>query len=507
MNARDTEIVWRAGELGYKLFPHQKVGYEKFRKQINGKRNRRGVWRWSRRTGKTGTAEILGCETCIKVPGARIAVVAPTKDMLTQYVRPAIERIIVDAPPDLKPVWRSSEDAYVFPNGSRIDLYGASNETAIDNIGRGPAAHGIIIEEGGHISNLRKLIKVVSPQLLSNRAKPGCGWMLVVGTPPDSSAHHFVSMCRAARDDDREVHMTIWDACPGMYSAEVIRAFIEEDAEGIPYEEYIKTEDYRREYLGELISDPTRKVLKLADEKNLKACVERYHAAQRPTHFAVYEALDVGWAPDWSFWLMGWWDYNSRTLVVEREWYMREGMRPDDLASNVKRIEEEVLGKARASRFHIGWREPSRWSDYSPHLLAEVADKHSLVFQHTAKDDRDTAISNCDRMVAGYGSVGKLAINPEGCPELLKQMEAAIWNKQRTEFAKDNPKRHGHYDGVAALIYLTRNVQREENPFPPNYMDVNRNTHFVLEEPDTRRPSLATWQNAFGLTGDDYGLC
>lgn len=263
----EVETAWRTPRLRYKLYEHQRRGYDHFKALIFGKKSkRRAVWRWSRRLGKTFAAEVVGVETCLAIPGARIAVIAPTKEMLEDYVRPAIEAICADAPADLKPIWRSSESAYHFPNGSHIDLYGASNETAIDNIGRGPAAHGVIIEEGGHIRDLRKLTKVVGPQLLSTRAKDGCGWMLVVGTPPDSSAHYFATLCRSARDDGREVHLTIHD---GQYTPDLVRAFIEEDAEGIPYDEYIKTEDYRREYLGELIGDPTRKVLKFADDRRL----------------------------------------------------------------------------------------------------------------------------------------------------------------------------------------------------------------------------------------------
>lgn len=506
MRTRDTDAAWRGDKndpptLRWKLHPHQKVAYNHFHAAILRPKNRI-CWRWSRRLGKTHTAETIACEFAVSRPGVRVVVVADTEKMLAEFIRPAIELICSDAPPEMKPAWRASEGRYVFPNGSQICLYGASSDAAIDNIGRGPAADAVIFEEAGHIHNLQKAVRVVSPQLLSTRHKKGHGWILFVGTPPESTAHFFVKLCQDAQKEGREVHYTVWQ---GHMDEKTVLEQIANDAVGMPVEEYMKTEDYRREFLGELIGDPTRKVLKLADEKRLAECVERYKTIRRPAHCAVYEALDVGWGPDWSFWLMGWWDYNTRTLVVEREWYMREGMRPDDLGTAVKAIETEVLGPSRTTQFHIGSREPSRWSDYSPVLLAEVADKHGLVFSHTAKDDRDTAISNCDRMVAGYGSVGKLAINPDGCPELLKQMLAAMWNKQRTEFAKDDPKRYGHYDGVAALVYLTRNVQRDENPFPPNYVDLNRNTHFVIDEPDLRSPALATWQNAFGF-GDDYGL-
>lgn len=484
-----------AKRLRYKLHRHQQHAYDEFKRVIAGDK-RVAVWRWSRRIGKSFAAMVIGTEACIQANNVRIPVIAPSEDSLEEYTKPAMNSIIADAPPEVKPEWVASESAYVFPNGSRIVLYGAYTDAAIDTIGRGPAAHGIIIEEGGHHKNLAKVRKVVSPQRLSTRHLPGYGWLLIVGTPPESTAHPFVQYSKAARDEGREVHYTVYQ---GHLDAATIRQHIEEEAEGIPYDEYLKTEDYRREFLAELIADPTRKVLKFADETRLKECVERYKAlGGRPTHFAVYEGMDVGWSPDWTFWLLAWWDYTSRTLVVEKELLWRDGFRHEDMAAEMRAAEVALLGPARVSAFGTGYRKPSRWSDYSPVLLAELADKHDLVFSPTAKDDRDTAISACDRMIPGYGGVGRLAINPE-CKELLKQMEAALWNKGRTEFARDAPKRYGHYDGVAALVYLTRNVIRDENPFPHPMTYVDRNTHFVVQEPDTRTRETAAWARAFGL--------
>lgn len=493
---RDAWLVHK--RLRYKLYPHQQRAYDAFKRIIDGEK-RVAVWRWSRRIGKSFGALVPSVETCLLVPGARIPVIAPTEKVLEEFTKPAMERLIADAPPEVKPSWVGSENAYIFHhNGSRIALYGAATDAAIDNIGRGPAAHGIVFEEAGHHRNLAKVRKVASPQRLSTRHIPGCGWMLFVGTPPESTAHPFVQYCRAAKEEGREVHYTIYD---GHLDATTVRQFVEEEAEGIPYEEYIKTEDYRREFLAELIADPTRKVLKFADEKRLAECVARYKALKRPTHYKAYEGMDVAWSPDWTFWLLAWWDYTSRTLVVEKELIWRDGFRHEDMAADIKKAEAEVLGDSRLTPFHLGYKEPQRWSDYDPRLLYELADKHAIVFSPTAKDDRDTAISGCDRMIPGYGSVGKLAINP-ACKELLKQMEAAIWNKSRTDFAKDNPKRYGHYDGVAALVYLTRNVIRDENPFPPHLYAVDRSTHFVVDEPDARLPEDAVWARAFGVEED-----
>jgi hypothetical protein len=481
----DIEVAWSVARLRYKLYGHQRPAYDDFKARIVDPAALRAyALQWPRRVGKTFVAETIGVETCLTVPGARGVVIAPTEDMLEEFVIPTINSICADAPTRMRPRWAKSDGKFYFDhNGSHIALYGAKDDSAIDVIGRGPAAHFIIYEEAGHIANLKKVRQVASPQLLSNMHIPHAGWQLFVGTPPESTAHEFVKLCRAFKRDGRVNKLTIWES---QYERDRILKHIEESADGMPLDEYMDTEDFRREFMAEFVSDPTRKVLKRATEKYLEECQRRYREvaqAGRPSHFAVIEAMDVGWAPDWTFWLIAWWHHRLQTLVVEKELFWREGFRHEDMASAIKAEEEKLLGSARVSPFHTGFRAPARWSDYSPILLAELADKHGLVFNPTAKDDRDTAISNCDRMISGALSVGKLAINPQGCPQLLTQMDAAVWGKgsRRKEFARDDMKRYGHYDGVAALIYLTRNVIRTEEPYPPHLWGVDTTNMFIPE--------------------------
>lgn len=497
----DIALLWNKGVLSYKLHPHQRAAHERTWRQFRGARMRRFLWRWSRRLGKTFTGQLMAVEACVKTPKWRIVVAAPSAKHLEAFVKPAIESICSDAPPEHRPKWVGREGCYVFPNGSRIALHGCDTDAKIDLMGRGPAANGLIFEEAGHIPNLKKAITVTQPQLLSTRKLPESGWALFVGTPPDSSAHYFVELCRRYGQVGQEIHYTIYQNV-GQYSEKELIEFMEESADGQPLEEYKKTDEFRREYLGALIGDPTRKVLKRANETTLATCVERYrsvHSRPLPTHRRFYESMDVGWSPDWTFWLIGWWHFESRTLVVEREKYYREGLKRETLRDDVKVIEEELLGTGRRSAVRDGFEGPSRWSDYDAILLNELADKDDLLFATTAKDDRDTAIDNCDRMVGGSATLGNLAINPDGCPMLLRQMDAAIWNKGRTEFARNEASKFGHYDGVAALVYLTRNVMRDEDPRPPGWDAPDQRYLFVPEPVAPQDGDAEQWRALFGV--------
>lgn len=499
--------AWAGPRLRYKLHPHQKRAYDDVRAMVEGKRKKRRLWRWSRRLGKTTTSEVHAVEGCILTPGGRYVVAAPSGEHLERFVKPAIEMITADAPPDLKPAWNSRLSEYKFPEygaarGSIISLYGCDTDRKISLMGRGPAANGIIFEEAGEIPDLKKARAVTAPQLLSLRHAPFSGWMLFVGTPPESAAHYYAVLSRLYRQDGRELHYTIYD---GHYTSKEIEQFIEDEADGQPISEYKESEEFRREFMAEIISDPSRKVLKFATEPRLRECVERYrNLGPRPSHFVVYEGMDVGWSPDWTFWLIGWWHHAKQTLVIERELFYRNGFQPDTLAQDVKDAEAKLLGASRRAPYRKQVLEPRRWSDYSPFLLQDLASKHDLVFATTAKDDRDTAISDCDRMIPGYGKAGQLAINPDGCPMLLQQMEAAIWNKARTEFDKGASRAMGHYDGVAALVYLTRNVVKQENPFPVNY-ELPSGVHSFVIPGDTAQPKTEAekWASMYDMGGAD----
>jgi hypothetical protein len=500
--------AWGDARLRYKLFPHQRPAYDAFKARIvnpDMEVLRTFALQWPRRAGKTFTAELVGVETCLRIKGARGVVIAPTEEMLEEYVIPAITLIGMDAPPHLRPRWVKSDGKFYFDhNGSHIALYGAKDDAAIEIIGRGPAAHFIIYEEAGAIRNLPKLRDVTSPQLLSNMGLEHAGWQLFVGTPPETTAHEFVKLCRAYARTGQLSKLTIWDT---HHPREIIEKWIAERADGMPREEFIKTETFRREFLAEFISDPTRKVLKLANEKTIQACQDRYaeiyRSGGRPTHFTAWEGMDVGWRPDWTFWLLAWWYHQRQTLVVEAERYWRDGFTPEAVAEAVIADEKALLGPERLAPFKHERRGPSRWSDHSPILLSELSSKHQLDFAHTAKDDRDTAISACDRMIPGYSpTVGALAINP-ACAMLLQQMDAAIWAKggKHKEFARDDVQRYGHYDGVAALVILTRNVVRTENPVPEDWgVSQLAKDHFEWSPPQgTDRSEEEKWGKVFGM--------
>ena len=58
---------------------------------------------------------------------------------------------------------------------------------------------------------------------------------------------------------------------------------------------------------------------------------------------------------------------------------------------------------------------------------------------------------------------GRIEID-DSCTLLIDSLKYGLWNEKRTEFASS--KVLGHYDAVAALMYLVRNIDESTNPIP-----------------------------------------
>jgi hypothetical protein len=58
------------------------------------------------------------------------------------------------------------------------------------------------------------------------------------------------------------------------------------------------------------------------------------------------------------------------------------------------------------------------------------------------------------------------------CKQLIGCLSSGIWNNQRTEFERS--KAYGHYDALAALVYLVRNIDEYTNPIPDWYVNPDR---------------------------------
>lgn len=490
--ASDIAQAWELGELSWMLDSNQEGMY----RFIFTCGHRRVVLNCSRRIGKTFLVVLIAIEFALKHKKAKIKFAASTADDLEEIILPIFEKILETCPKHLKPKWRAKNQKFRFPStGAEIKLSGCDDRRKANRL-RGTEAHLIVVEEAGSIPDLKYVVQsVLSPQLISTG-----GMMLFASTPPDSIGHEFVTIAEDAEAVGAYLHRTIFD-CP-RYSHEEREGLFRMMCGKMPLEEFYRTDDFRREFMAELISDQNLAVLKYATLEHVGSAhtvgrlAARYKELVRPSHFVTYEGGDYGFSPDMTGWLFAYWHHHAKTLVIERELLLAR-MSTDQLAREVEAVEKEWLGESRRSPVLYDYKPPRRFADGDDRLFEDLTVLHKLDVVKTKKDDLKTAVNNVNLMIPGYN--GALAINAERCPELLRQMKAAIWDKNKKAFARLPPTSGlGHFDLVAALVYLARNVVQSENPIPEGF-DFDPRRQFRAQEPGGHQGNAGALRRALGF--------
>lgn len=486
-NPRLLRLAWKSRQLWWKLDSNQ----TRLKARLVGNGRKRKVLNCSRRIGKTYMLAGDADEFAWKNPRVRIIFAAPTLKDLEDIVLEAFDEWLSDCPEDLRPRWVPSKSRFVYPNGAEIRLVGCDDKRKA-NRARGRAIHRVYVEEAGSNPVLKYLLgSVLGATLLST-----AGELWVASSPPDSDDHEFATMVRAAEEAGTLAHCDIW-ACP-RYTLEDVEAFIREEADfaGLSIEDYKKTAEYRREFLGELVTDPALAVLQAATPERMSGKDELAPAVVRqmpdvPMFRDRWVSMDLGFHPHFTHVLFGYWDFKRQVLVIEDE-LSQTKLNDTALARLIGGHKDKATGEVLA----LG-KEEELWGKHPPFMrvadnnypmtLSELAIHHGLLFVPTAKDEKEAAIVQTNRWVRE----GKLAIHPR-CTRLISQMKGAIWNRHRTEFAQQ--ANGGHYDAVDALVYLVRNVIPHMNREPRDW-GFDKSTQHRRQRDDD---NLAKLRKAFG---------
>jgi hypothetical protein len=180
-----------------------------------------------------------------------------------------------------------------------------------------------------------------------------------------------------------------------------------------------------------------------------------------PTWRDCYVAMDPGWK-DMTAVLFGYWDFDRQVLVVEDE-VVAPRLNSHDVAAAVK-IKETVLWSKSQRRGPDHTLRPQpflRVSDNDPRLLYDLSTQHQLPFIATQKDEFNQQVNGLRIAIQQK----KIQIHPR-CRILVQHLKNGVWkNEARKQFAWEGGAL-GHFDAIAALIYLWRNVQPRRNPAP-----------------------------------------
>lgn len=429
MNVKFTKslkMLWHRGNLSWKLHAGQKVIDSIYQSVIA----KLFVAICARRFGKTYWVAIICVKAALKIKNGRIKVASAFLKDVEEFIVPAFDLVMEDIPDELRPKWHESKKKYKFKNGAEIQLVGLDRNP---NAGRGNYCDLYVFEEAAFIKNLKYLYSsVVVPMTMYREGAR----VLMITTPPQSPDHDIVEFCLKAKRESAYVELDIYKnpmATPLM---------IEEYKK-----ECLTDTDWLREYMCQFVTDKTKAIVP-------EMLGYDYKRGARPQDYALmhkYNAMDLG-VSDLNFNLFGYYDFPRGKLVIERELVMSgPSMTTPVLHKAISEIEQELWdGKEPYKRVA---------DNNNPLLLLDLGSIHNMFFNSTSKDNLH-AMVNALRVWFGQK---RIEID-ESCKMLIDSLKFGIWNESRTQFGRS--KTLGHYDGVAALMYMVRNVDDATNPIP-----------------------------------------
>lgn len=427
-------LLWESGNVvDYILDANQKEIYTEYKKS----KRKRHIAVFARQMGKSFGLLGIADQECRTRPGITVCYIAPRLNQAKKIVRSTFIDLHKTCPVDLRPKYMTQESAYVYPNGSRIEMSGF-NAGEIEAM-RGPKAHLIIVDECGFMTDLKYgLRSVLTPKLNSTK-----GSMLLCSTLPKSAAHEYWEFVKRAEFDGTLFKKDIFQ-CP-RYTKEDIDGFAEEMG---GYDSI----DFRREFLNEMITDQESAVFPEATEEKMMAIVAEH---KRPAFYDSYIAMDIGFR-DYTAVLFGYYDFLKAKFIVEDEVLLKGNKVTTTAVATLVKQKEEELYNTKPVYLRVA-------DNNNPIFLNDLAqDPHKLYFQPTQKDDKESAISKVRLMIQQE----KLIINPR-CKTLINHVKYATWNSKRSGFDRD--LQNGHFDAADALIYLIRNIHANKNPYPNSY--------------------------------------
>jgi hypothetical protein len=425
--------LWLRGELSWKLRDYQLPLYDQLKKFLANPKGLKFVMNVARRFGKSHINVLIALEYGLQKPNSLIRFACPTQKALKKIILPILNDILSDCPESVKPRWLVQEGVLRFHNGSELHLAGADSGNA-ERL-RGQKSDLNVVDEAGFVDDLDYLVRsILVPQTMTTGGKT-----ILISTPPSSPAHAFVEMAIEAESDGFYIKKTLYDN--KSLTKDLIDLYAKE-AGG--YE----SSTFKREYLCEFVTDEALQIIpewddKFVQDSNKPRFFEYYHG---------YTALDLGFK-DKTALIFGYYDFEKAALIIEDEAeILGQQVTSQKIAEVTKEKEKLLLGT------RLPYRRISDNSD--PIVLNDMGTNHDVHFMATGKDSLEAMLNK----VRTFVQQGRLIINPR-CEMLIGCLKYGVFvSKENRTFARSSV--YGHYDHLAALVYLIRNLDEVTNPVP-----------------------------------------
>lgn len=452
------DTPWARGELTWKLHAAQKVLEEKLR-SIKGQLF---VANCSRQWGKSYWAVTKAIELALSKPGARIKYGTAFLTDLQEFIMPTFMAVLEDCPDDIRPVFKTVGSKWVFYNGAEIKLVGLDKKP---NGLRGNVIDLIILDECGFVNNLSELYRNVIIPATTHR--PNCK-IIMISTPPSTPGHPFSDFIARAALENAYIKLDIYT------NPLINQATIERLAKELGG---FKSVAFRRECLCELITDTALAILPEWMDEAPHIIIKKPHPL--PPFYKPSVAIDLALNDNLGV-VFGYWDFKRAKPVIQKE-LLLNGVNSEVLVKRCLEIEKELWGDPNETGV-----TPMRWADGQLYTLNDICSVHHYSVSMVRKDVLEAQVNSLRLLLQSH----QLEIY-ESCTQTLMQCNSGIWNKSRTEFARQGSN---HQDLLAALIYFVRHLNKE-NPYPKNYQ-YNRDTMHYREE--RRSSHLDSLKKTFG---------
>ena len=446
--------------MDWKLRPIQKEIHQAIRQHQGLK----FIVNASRRLGKSFTIGTMALEDAMNNRNSVIRLIAPTIKMLRNITLPLIRLITEDAPWDVRPVWKATASTFYFPTtNSEILLSGANNGHEDD--ARGTTCTNAYIDEAAFLDKLKYLVEdVLTPQLLTTRGK-----LVMMSTAPRSPSHQFAEYAQKAEQEGNFAKYTIHQA--GF--DERLLAMFKKEAGGED------STTWKREYMCQFVVDSNYAII--PEWKN-----HWIQEVPRPETFHLlhrYVSVDIG-VSDYTACLFAYYDFQTTTLIIEDELIMNgPAMTTDNLAAGIREKEKTQWGDLKV-QCRVG-------DNNNLLLLQDLSLLHNLPIAPTGKDSLEAMVNHTRLFVNG----ARVIVHPR-CKHLIGCLQNGIWSENRRQFARSSV--YGHFDGLAALIYLVRNVDVHTNPIPPMYK-LDETTMHIRDSVKEEKPHQDMVKTMLGL--------
>lgn len=433
----------------------------------------------ARRYGKTTT--ILGyvLEESIRRPDLITRWCEPWKNQCREIVMTEMDQIQSFVPTRYRFKWHGVDSYYYCPfTGSRIYLRGVNEDRG--ESARGTKAHIIVADElGTWREPLYVLTEVLGPQLLTTNGK-----LIHTGTPPRNLTHLFYELKDKAILSSSFIQRLIYD---------------QEVADWEAVEKAIKraggweSPAVKREYLCQKIID---KGFAIIPEWN-DSFIRDIPRDEFFPFYLKYDAMDIG-VRDLTVILLAYYDFRAAKLVIIDEIVMNgPSMTTEKLAEENRAKEQEHFGvkwEHIITGTRVKWKaitpptfKIKRVSDVDLLLVQDMSTLHGLYYDPTDKGELEEMVNQVRIWTAG----GRILVHPR-CQNLIDCMRYGVWDEDRKEWERSD--RLGHFDALAALMYLVRNVDTRTNPIPVDF-GKPAEEYFFPEEPETSRDKFKKMMN------------